>query len=378
MSTFHRLLLSSVAAGALCASTAMAADKGVGSACCADLEERVAELDATVARKGNRKVTLTVYGQVNKAVLWADGLGLDPDANIIDNPNSASRFGFTGTAAISPDWSAGFRLEVGVSENWGTGTGLLDFSTFVTRHSAVWLENKQLGRASLGLTSQATDGIAEITLANVDVASTMLSLEPISGVVLGFLSPNNLPFDGGRTQLVRWDSPTVGGFTASASWADNDTWDAALRYAGEFGGFRVAAGVGYRDADGLNTVLTGSGSVMHIQSGLFVNGAYGQFDGALPVSAFGIPFGTTGDFEMKAVHFQGGIEQKFVSIGKTTLYGEYMQVRIDGMSDEPNMYGLGVVQAVDAAALDLYLAWRRYDLFGENLDTIIGGARIKF
>ena len=42
---------------------ASAADLGGG--CCADLEERVAELEATTARKGNRVVSLQVYGHVN-------------------------------------------------------------------------------------------------------------------------------------------------------------------------------------------------------------------------------------------------------------------------------------------------------------------------
>ena len=42
---------------------AFAAD--LGGDCCADLEERVAELEATTARKGNRKVSLSIYGQVN-------------------------------------------------------------------------------------------------------------------------------------------------------------------------------------------------------------------------------------------------------------------------------------------------------------------------
>jgi hypothetical protein len=39
------------------ASPAKAAD--LGSDCCADLEERVAELEATTVRKGNKKVSVT-------------------------------------------------------------------------------------------------------------------------------------------------------------------------------------------------------------------------------------------------------------------------------------------------------------------------------
>ncbi len=35
--------------------------------CCGDLEERVAELEATTARKGNRVVSVQIYGQINKA-----------------------------------------------------------------------------------------------------------------------------------------------------------------------------------------------------------------------------------------------------------------------------------------------------------------------
>jgi hypothetical protein len=42
----------------------------LGGDCCADLEERVAELEATTARKGNRKVSLTVSGWVNESVVW--------------------------------------------------------------------------------------------------------------------------------------------------------------------------------------------------------------------------------------------------------------------------------------------------------------------
>lgn len=375
-----KLLTAASVAALLISAPALAADKsGIGGNCCADLEERVAELEATAARKGNRKVSLTVYGQVNKAILWTSTPFGDDEHNIIDNPNSQSRIGFTGTANINADWSAGFLIEIGVSENWGTGSGAFDLGTFTTRHSAVWLESKQVGRVTLGHTSQATDGIAEITVANTDAASTLLSLEPLSGVYLGWLSPNNLPFDGGRTQLVRWDSPVMAGFRASASWSDADVWDAALRYAGEFGGFRVAAGIGYRDANGANQTVTGSASVMHVPSGLFLSGAAGHFDGDLSFSVSGSPLGTIPDVDLKAYHVQGGIEQNLFAVGKTTVYGEYMEVRVGGMpGDDPSMYGLGVVQAIDAAALDLYAAWRRYDIVGEEIDTFLGGARIKF
>ena len=48
------LVASGLLMGGLTAGSASAAD--LGGNCCADLEERIAELEATTARKGNRKV----------------------------------------------------------------------------------------------------------------------------------------------------------------------------------------------------------------------------------------------------------------------------------------------------------------------------------
>src|SRR6476620_2459161 len=90
--------------------SAKAAD--LGGDCCADLEERVAELEATTARKGNRKVSLTVSGWVNEAIFaWDDGTahGVFQGTNSLEQ----SRFRFTGAAKIDKDWSAGYVLEVG-------------------------------------------------------------------------------------------------------------------------------------------------------------------------------------------------------------------------------------------------------------------------
>lgn len=63
-----------VAAAGVIAGSVAAQAADLGGNCCADLEERVAELEATSARKGNRKVKLTLSGHVNEAVLfWDDG-----------------------------------------------------------------------------------------------------------------------------------------------------------------------------------------------------------------------------------------------------------------------------------------------------------------
>ena len=97
-----------VGAAALAAKPAKAAD--LGGDCCADLEERVAELEATTARKGNKKVSVQIYGKVNRAVMFWDDGG-EQNVYSVDNYNESSRTGIKGNAKISDDWSAGYRLE---------------------------------------------------------------------------------------------------------------------------------------------------------------------------------------------------------------------------------------------------------------------------
>ena len=64
-------------------STASAQAADLGGDCCADLEERVAELEATTARKGNRRMSLTVSGQVNRTILYWNGGAVPAGANTL-------------------------------------------------------------------------------------------------------------------------------------------------------------------------------------------------------------------------------------------------------------------------------------------------------
>lgn len=71
LSVRFRLLIAvgaTVLMGALSHAPAKAAD--LGGDCCADLEEPVAELEATTVRKGNKKISVELYGDVNKNGLW--------------------------------------------------------------------------------------------------------------------------------------------------------------------------------------------------------------------------------------------------------------------------------------------------------------------
>ena len=86
----------------------MAAD--LGGDCCADLEERVAELEATTVRKGNRKVSLTVSGHIARSMGWYEDEYGDSEFYAQGHGPSGSRLQFSGTAALTTKWTAGYTV----------------------------------------------------------------------------------------------------------------------------------------------------------------------------------------------------------------------------------------------------------------------------
>jgi len=157
-------------AGGVAMPSAKAAD--LGGDCCADLEERVAELEATTARKGNRKMSLTITGQVNRIVTWYDDSKTSTTYYGLDNTNSSSRFIFNGSAKITPKVSMGFEIMIEI-EAGGTSSKVNQFDedgkvagsiggtdSFNAhnrdpyfgdaRRVAWWIEHNDLGRLTVG------------------------------------------------------------------------------------------------------------------------------------------------------------------------------------------------------------------------------------
>lgn len=424
---FGAALVLATAAGV---SPASAAD--LGGDCCADLEERVAELEATTARKGNRKVSLKVYGKVNQSIGWWDD-GFEENVYNFTNDTSRTRLGFKGKAKINSDWWAGYRIEIGVrSEDQGAidadtddgGTG------FDLRHSYWEVGSKTYGSIRVGETSMAHDGITQIQtakikhFANPDVLDANDSFnirQTNTGANVG--EWDNLaqvlePGEGSRGNLIRYSTPSIQGFKLSAHWGEDDIWGVAVRYAQKFADFKVAAGIGYGEATERDEECTdspgvaggdakcqefgASASIMHRPSGIFVTGAYGirQDDNKDRIlQAAGI---ATSDNEFW--HVQAGVEQKWTPFGPTTIFGGYHQ-RDAGATVRDNngninafngnnitnfefdMWEAGINQHFKAAAFDLYLHYKHYDaditttagaVATEPWQTVIMGGHIKF
>jgi len=285
--------------GALAFTPAKAAD--LGGDCCADLEERVAELEATTARKGNRVVSLQVSGRVNRAIMvWDDGV--DSDVYHVDNDHSSSRLGFSGSGAMKPGWTAGYDVVFNVQEADSSQVSQQEHDTndsgqpnaFDIRRARVYLQSEQFGRVTLGQGQSATDGTSEVDLGYGNYSNdplynfgfTVRDAQGIEGLTYGDLGFN---LDGaGRTLNFRYDTPSFYGFILSTSFGENDYADVALRFSKEWNSIRFAAAAGYvwrsspgrlgEDEEPDEEQFSASASIMHTPSGLFLTGAYAQRD----------------------------------------------------------------------------------------------------
>ncbi len=390
---------------------ANAADLG-GSGCCADLEERVAELEATAARKGNRVVSLQVYGQVNRALLiWDDGV--DSDVFVTDYDLSGSRIGLQGTATLRPGWTVGYNIEFNYQDSATDSVTQFDDdgneNDISIRKNYLYFESEQLGRLGIGQQSSSADGVNEIVLGNslqsslVNIGNLFVRDETGPDFLSGFKVSdftNNL--DGNRLDVIRYDSPSIYGFILSASWGENDYADIALRFKKEWNSIRLAAGIAYQWVDEAKTVLfddddddddsndisgsvdkeilSGSISIMHVPTGIFGAFAAGQVE----YNGFALD---DGDF----VYAQLGLERRITPYGSTIFYAEYGDY--NGVTElgaffdlNAELWGVGVVQRFDSAAVELYAHARFWDFENgttagddlEGITTVIIGSRIKF
>jgi predicted porin len=404
-----------LAGGMMVATSGSASAADLGGDCCADLEERVATLEATTARKGNRKVSLKISGWVNKAILiWDDGN--DSDAYVVDSTYASTRIRFTGGAKINHEWSAGYRIEIETltdrtfevsqaSDDNGGGERLR------IRDSNMFIKSKSLGKLTWGFGSSPTD--------NLTFSSNVGGFSSItSGAQADFLGNSSFTVNGIRlfllsgslqsasffessflTNIVRYDSPTIGGFTISASWGEDDFYDVAIKTTQKFGDFTFKASAGYRVFEGDDTTGSARGikkeenllanfGLMHNPTGLFIHGQYSGFEYDTSIAA-NDPDDTYG------WHLQGGIKQRWNSLGKTTLWGGYTEINngyarattaqiAAGTDTELSKVQLGLIQEIDAAAMHLYITYehQEFDISNQaaidDIDMVLMGGVIKF
>jgi len=394
------------------AATVPAAAADLGGDCCADLEQRIAELEATTVRKGNRRVSLTLSGQISRGILFWDD-GRRQDAYVVNNATDETLFQLTGTATISPAWSAGYSILIKLDEGRSDTVSQSDAKggSVITLWENNWyLENKVLGRLTVGRASRSTDGVPESDLSQatsvawvaVEDNSGGFSLRRANGALAGVAWGDLINhLNGDTANVVHWDSPELAGFTVSASWGEDDIWDVATFYAGKAAGFQLEAAAGYSgitDTSGdfatvKQSIVVGSASILHVASGLNFTIAAGQqsFD-AKALDADGL---YRKPQDGKFLYLKAGWLAKLSSLGATAFYGEYgrwqdflsvtdagvvasldasgVAARIAG--DKVDIWGFGVVQHIDTASMDFYLGYRNRSVSFDLADS--AGSRVR-
>jgi hypothetical protein len=258
---------------------AKAAD--LGGDCCADLEDRVAELEATTVRKGNKKVSVQLYGKVNRAVMFWDDGG-ESNMYVVNNYNESTRTGIKGSAKIGGAWSSGFRLEWEYREaassrlNQFDDNNALDQS-LVVRWSQLYIANKTYGTVNWGLTAtpkyditkNALEYVSTVPVEGGGLSDTLVSdfrmnsnfflrstgfnnAEGLSRITWSNISRCYSSTDSyncsTRRNGVSYFSPDWHGFSTSWGWFEDDDWGGALRYKNTFADtWAVSANVAYEN-----------------------------------------------------------------------------------------------------------------------------------
>ena len=394
-------------------SPAYAAD--LGGNCCADLEERIAELEATTARKGNRKVSLAITGHVNHAVLFWDD-GHERNTYVTGNKNDQSNFSFTGDAEIAKGLKAGYAITIRLKDNLSDEVNQNSDdgeAGFVIWESYWFLESERYGKLSVGQVSRVSDTAPETDLSESGLPGyagvqdmgggffLRFKSGALSGITLGDVYNH---FNGDTANVVRYDTPVIAGFVLSASYGEDDIWDVGGRYEGSFNGIKLAGAIAYThstDGNGLDgsgdadhRTLVGSFAVLHEPTGLNALVAAGNrsFDDAVDDQGLGTLR------KPKDAHFiyaKLGWLAKLTSLGPTAFYGEYGRfsnfisatedfdvfadagggagaVRIAGNTAQ--VWGLGVVQHIEAAEMQVYIGYRHHSFDFDLVDA--GGADV--
>ena len=414
---------------------ARAAD--LGGDCCADLETRVAELEATTARKGNKKVSLAITGRVNFNILYWNENSTGPSAAANDQTHdlyfgnvgrNESEIVLKGDGKISSDVTAGFSMEIYVDPTGNNGTSPAQHTQITTQGAPalqaqttyVFLKSKTAGELRLG---NQYDAMREVYFGDLGVdtigryaqtrqAATFF-LRDTAGNLTNLTYQNALkPIDGSRYDQIQYITPALAGFTGKANVGGDNSWSLGLFYDNKFGNVAVKAGVGYEqgsEIDGsANTAapvgvqvkndvslttstiknVNASASISESTSGLYLSGVYAQSYAD-----------KAGRQDGSNWMIKGGWQKNVSGLGTTAIYGSYFQENNMLANDtRGHIWAVGIDQAIDSVASNIYLQYQRdsFDTNGittasvtaltpvgstvnsQSIDEVIGGMIIRF
>ena len=352
----------------------------------------------------------TISGHVNRAVVVVDN-DMGTDAAVVNNGSSSTRIRWTGSSEMMDGTSIGIQVEYQES---GTSLGL--------RHANIHYGG-EFGKVTIGQGSEAGDGSAYSDPSGVfgighgqEKGSSML------GGYFGSLDA------GTRTNMIRYDTPSIGPLSAAVSIGNGDRVSAKLALGTEFNGTSFSAQVATLQEKGDSSTV-GASFGASMATGFTVSGAWAKGESmggsaATPamVTAFGcvdsigdmgdivapteIMSGdaagafTCGDDDVAVAiedgtaampptdpsYFQASIGYKF---GNTAVAASwYSSEDFKMMGSEGTAIGIGVNHNLPKVGAQVYAAVQNYDVNmsgdgGSMMDMMddtvfVVGTRVKF
>ncbi len=369
---------------------------------------------------GKSQVKIAITGQLSRVVSIVDD-GNTTNIHHTSQAFSGNRVRFIGTAKAWENLTIGTRIEFQFNNRTSNESGNFtagsskdedqgDDTGIDPRYQDITFAGRW-GKIYVGKGDSASNGTSE-----VDLSGTIIAINPsvadmgfggsffivesatVLGVTIFPLPALGLPqdpnlnggivgprastvftsFDGlSRTQRVRYDTPTFGGFKVSVGLNQGPIGDAALRYSGSFAGTKVSAAIAWSDKSStsatIGTQINGSGSILH-SSGLSATVAGGTQD-----------FDGVGRSDPSYIYFKLGFKAKLVDAGTTNFFVAYQNTDdLATEGDDATYWGFGVVQILKDYATELYATFSVADLDDaspdsyDDLTTGLVGARVKF
>ncbi|MFK5925090.1 MAG: porin [Desulfuromusa sp.] len=333
-------------------------------------------------------VTVKLSGQVNRAVMWADN-GNDSELFHVDNDNSSTRFRLTGMEEFSKNFKVGVVWETQFESNTSSGVDIGQdsdgSSTFTERKLEIWF-GTNYGKLWIGQGDGAANGSSEVDLSGTSVimysgvndTAGGLTFRNSAGAIGPRIGQTRSNFDGlSRNDRLRYDTPTFGGVTLSASTTNGDAWELAGRWGQEFDNVgKFSAAIGYVDSSQRSDPgfqqIGASVSWLH-SSGLNLTLAGGNRDYDTSNSSPGNSGRDSTNFYTK-LGYTKGIHAVAIEYGQTE--------DLNQEGDESDNWGLAYV-VKPWKGVELYSAYRSYSLDRagtdyDDINQVMVGTRVKF
>ena len=353
------------------------------------------------------KMKLRLYGQIARsATIVDDGSGTGFQNS--ENGSTSTRMGMRANGKINKDLQLRLRYEWNMRSNHENNQQLngASDSDFDIRHADIQFHHKRFGKLYFGRGDGGGNSSSQQDLSGTGVAGlgggehwdfqNARFIETSSSANGGDRATTRVGrvftnMDAtGRTNRIRYDTPSIYGFQFRASVIEQDGYEFALWYRGKVAGMRIRGAVNYSHGkqaifpgnieagvvgtDSEISVVNGSVSV-RTPWGIGFSGAAGTNDRDMITGGTAVAADGKDPFFWSASAFY---RAKFFELGETRFkYG--FQTTVDNQleGDIGQAHGFSIVQVINNTGTDVYAGYRHVSLDRDQAGGT-NGAEIDF